>query len=65
MSVVVRTVGGNERWSSEIAAQAGGDSPNTIGEALANRVASPAVGGRDYEIMDTTVYFAVRIYFVF
>lgn len=57
VSVVVRTVGGGEIWTSQIVATAS-DSNDTITEILGNRdVKSKATGGLDYEILDTKVQF--------
>ena len=57
VSVVVRTVGGGEIWTSQIVATSS-DSNDTITEILGNRdVKSKATGGLDYEILDTKVQF--------
>ncbi|XP_048257204.1 adhesion G-protein coupled receptor V1-like isoform X2 [Haliotis rufescens] len=56
VSVRVRTVGGDESWTSEISTNTGSTGNNTISEVLQSRdPASKAIGGTDYSVLDTTV----------
>ena len=57
ISVVVRSVGGGEPWTSQIVATTS-DSNDTITQVLGNRNPNNvATGGFDYELLDTKVTF--------
>lgn len=56
ISVVVRTVGGGEPWTSQIVASSS-DTNDTIAQVLGNRNSENIATGGDYEILDTMVTF--------
>ncbi|KAL3865787.1 hypothetical protein ACJMK2_043142 [Sinanodonta woodiana] len=58
VSVLVRTVGGGESWTSQIVPKPGVTGNDTISEILGNRVRfGSATGGQDYEVLDTKLIF--------
>ncbi|KAJ8304146.1 hypothetical protein KUTeg_017729 [Tegillarca granosa] len=58
VSVVVRTVGGGEPWTSQIAINPASTGNDTITQILSNRdPRNAATGGQDYEVLDTKVIF--------
>jgi hypothetical protein len=60
VSVVVRTVGGGESWTSQINPKEG-DGNDTIREVLYNRdKLTSAMSSQDYIVLDTSVTFNVR-----
>ena len=60
VSVLVRTVGGGEDWTSQIVPRPGASGNDTITQVLGNRDRfTSAVGGTDYVVLDTKVDFKV------
>lgn len=60
VSVLVRTVGGGEDWTSQIVPKPGASGNDTITEILGNRDRfTSATGGTDYVVLDTVVTFEV------
>ncbi|XP_052793587.1 adhesion G-protein coupled receptor V1-like [Mya arenaria] len=58
VSVLVRTVGGGEDWTSQIVSRPRAEGNDTITEVLGNRDRfTSAVGGTDYVVLDTKVDF--------
>ncbi|KAK3601208.1 hypothetical protein CHS0354_004408 [Potamilus streckersoni] len=58
VSVLVRTVGGGESWTSQIVPKPGATGNDTITEILGNRDRfTSATGGQDYEVLDTKLIF--------
>ncbi|KAL4228132.1 hypothetical protein ACF0H5_013567 [Mactra antiquata] len=58
VSVLVRTVGGGEDWTSQIVPKPGSTGNDTITQILGNRDRfTSAVAGTDYVVMDETVTF--------
>ena len=61
VSVKVRTVGGGESWTSEIAASTDNSTRDTIAQALGQRHSGNiATRAEDYSELDTVVVFEVR-----
>ena len=56
ISVVVRTVGGGEPWTSQIVTSPS-DTNDTIAQVLGNRNSENIATGGDYEILDTMITF--------
>ena len=56
VSVVVRSVGGGEAWTSQIVPVNGDPNNDTIRQVLGNRESSSvATGGQDYDVLDTKI----------